>query len=241
MRSGNYLLMVIIFMLASPLQANEMVRFFKLEVNPSHQQALDDVGMENLSKSVQNEIGTLSMYFTKDKANPNNNYVVEVYKDIDAYKVHTKSEQFAHFVTVAKDAILRREVIDVTPVFLTEQAPALKRMDDPNLLINLVEVIVDPQKNEQYRAIVLPEMQLTIDNEPSVLVMYAVTHKSEPNRWLFFEIYASDEAYQNHRQQPYFIDYLERTSGLVVDKSFVQLQSGVLMNKGGLRILEGTN
>lgn len=58
---------------------------------------------------------------------------------------------------------------------------------------------VKPSENEKFKAMVLPEMTQSLKVEPGEPAMYAATVKEQPNRWVFFEIYANDEAYAAHR------------------------------------------
>ena len=80
----------------------------------------------------------------------------------------------------------------------------------------------------------MPEMKQSMNVEEGVLAMYALTEKDQPNRWYFYEIYASEQAYQQHRQTPHFLDYLQRTKEMLQDKQSVAVTPSLLMNKGGL-------
>lgn len=64
---------------------------------------------------------------------------------------------------------------------------------------NLVIVNVKPSENEKFKAMVLPEMTQSLKVESGVPAMYVATVKEQSNRWVFFEIYANDEAYTAHR------------------------------------------
>lgn len=57
----------------------------------------------------------------------------------------------------------------------------------------------------------------------------------QPEKWVFFEIYASDAAYQKHRATPHFQDYLRQTADMVADKSFSEIRPALLMSKGKTR------
>jgi len=220
--------------MATKVNAEMLVRFFHLTIDPNQSEQFMAVGLHNLSTSVREEQGTLAMYSLADKNTPNNHVVVEIYQDMAAYQQHTQSPQFQAFVEMAKDTIISKTMLTTTPRFLGEQKTPLSEIDNSALLINLVEVVVDPDQNAAYAEVVLPEIAQSMANEPNILVMYAVTYANEPNRWLFFEVYASAEDYQFHRQQAYFIDYLARTKNLVIDKSFRQLSGDMLFTKGNL-------
>ncbi len=73
-------------------------------------------------------------------------------------------------------------------------------------------VEVKPEFQSEFRNIVLPEMVESLKVEKGVLAMYAGTDSETPKRWYFYEIYASEEDYQLHRQTLHFPDYLRQTA-----------------------------
>jgi quinol monooxygenase YgiN len=77
-------------------------------------------------------------------------------------------------------------------------------------------------------------MAQSIKLEEGVLAMYAAIDKANPNRWYFYEVYASEEAYQAHRLTPHFKEYIEQTAEMTTYKEAIAIKPGKLMNKGGL-------
>ena len=51
--------------------------------------------------------------------------------------------------------------------------------------------------------------------EPGVLALYAVAEKSAPTRLRFFEIYASEAAYDAHIASPHFRKYRTTTESMI--------------------------
>lgn len=64
--------------------------------------------------------------------------------------------------------------------------------------------------------------------------MYAATDVDDPHRWYFYEIYASEEDYQLHRQTPHFRDYLKQTAHMSTRKTSIPVKPLFLRNKGGI-------
>ena len=77
-------------------------------------------------------------------------------------------------------------------------------------------------------------MAQSLKVEDGVIAMYAATEKENPNKWIFFEIYANDKAYENHRETPHFKDYIKQTAEMLKDKSYVDIRPEMLGNQGGL-------
>lgn len=219
-------------------QSAPLMRLFALQVEPRQQEAFLAVGRDNFTQSVQSEAGTLAMYAAPKKDEPQLNYVVEIYQDQTAYQQHADSPQFQKFVEVAKTAVVGREVIELDPQLLLEKSEPLAVRFPQDFAVRLADIEVEPSQNQAFGAIVKAEMQQAMANETGVLVMYAATVKHQPNRWIFFEIYQNEQAYQLHREQPYFKAYLEQTRPMLNRKTLTELNGEILMNKGGLTFKE---
>lgn len=61
-----------------------------------------------------------------------------------------------------------------------------------------------------------------------------MTEQDKPNRWYFYEIYASEQAYQSHRQTAHFKAYISQSANLVERKQAIAITPNLLINKGGL-------
>ncbi|KFC81308.1 hypothetical protein GBAG_2088 [Buttiauxella agrestis ATCC 33320] len=65
--------------------------------------------------------------------------------------------------------------------------------------------------------------------------MCAAIDKANPNRWYFYEIYASEEVYQAHRMTSHFKEYIELTAEMTTYKEAITIEPGLFMNKDYLR------
>lgn len=212
-------------------QAAPVFNAFELGVQNGQAAQYDAVGKNNIRTSVQTEKGTLAMYSVKQQANPNMAYMFEIYTDEAAYQTHVQSPQYKNFLAASPKILTdHKKTHCLNPVFLSDK----KVQQTTATRTNLVRVEVKPEYNQQFARIVTAEMAQSLKVEKGVLAMYAATEQENPNKWLFFEIYASDEAYEAHRQTPHFQDYLARTSEMLVSKESVPITPALLQNKGGL-------
>ena len=215
-----------------PTQAAPIFNIFELGVQPGQTAAYDDVGRHNVTTSVGKEPGTLAMYSVKQKDNPNMAYMFEIYADDAAYRTHIQSPQYKAFLQKSPQLLTdHKRRVEVVPQFLGDKP----FRQTPQTINNLVIVDVKPASARAFRDVVMPEMAKSIEVEDGVHAIYAATEKAVPTRWYFYEIYASDAAYQSHRQTPHFQDYLKRTADMLQDKKSVAVVPSLLMNKGGLR------
>ena len=212
--------------------AAPVFNIFELGIQPEQSAAYDEVGKNNITTSVQHESGTLAMYSVKQANNPSMAYMLEVYADAAAYQAHIQSPQYREFLRRSPEILTEhKRKIEVVPQFLGDK----KVQQTPDTINNLVIVDVKPEHAQAFRAIVVPEMVQSLKVESGVWAMYAATEKTNPNRWYFYEIYANQAAYQQHRQTPHFQDYLKRTADMLQSKEPIAITPALLMNKGGLQ------
>ena len=89
-------------------------------------------------------------------------------------------------------------------------------------IVRLAQLRIKPDQLSAFTEAVREEMQDALRLEPGVLAIYAVADKNDPTRLTFFEIYASEDAYQLHRQTPHFKKYLDITKNMVLDKTLIE-------------------
>lgn len=225
-------IMTLLAAISLSAQAVPVFNILELGIQPGQTAVYDEVGKNNITASVRGEKGTLAMYSAKRQDNPETAYMFEIYVDNEAYQSHIQSPQYKNFLQKSP-AILtdHKRKISVEPQFLLD-----KRVNQtPNTINNLVIMDVTPEHAQAFKDIVMSEMAQSLQAESGVLAIYAATEQNNPNRWYFYEIYASESAYQSHRQTPHFQDYLKHTADMTTNRESIAITPAFLMNKGGLR------
>ncbi|MBK0122494.1 antibiotic biosynthesis monooxygenase [Pantoea sp. S61] len=212
-------------------QYKPVMNIFNISVRPDRDKDFDDVARQTISASVDREAGTLAMYALKHSANPRQAYMVELYENEGAYRKHLIAVPYRAFAAYAPEIIDRKQKITLEPQFLGDK----HFLPDERTINNLVVVEVKPEFQTEFKKIVLPEMAQSLKVEKGVLAMYAATESQTPNRWYFYEIYASEEDYQLHRQTPHFKDYLRQTAQMSTSKNAIPVKPTFLRNKGGIK------
>jgi quinol monooxygenase YgiN len=228
--------MVATLFTARMADAQPLVRMFELQTDPAQTQAFDLAGRRNMQASSREEPGVLAMHAVAREDNPGVAYVFEIYADDAAYRRHVETGHYQRFVEETRSLINGKQLIETDPVFLTEKPAPLSAMQRGNAPeVRIVEVTVKREDLAEFRRIVVEEMGESMKVEPGVLAMYAVTRKQQPERWIFFEIYADAAAYASHRETPHFKEYLRMTGDMLVDKGHVEIENIALQSRGGLR------
>ncbi|EIX6435326.1 antibiotic biosynthesis monooxygenase [Salmonella enterica] len=206
---------------------------FELVIKQDKNNAYNSQAEKTITASVTGEPGTLAMYSANKETNPSIAYMFEIYADSDAYDKHLNSTNYKEFLRNSQDILetSQKRKFDVVPQFLADK----NIVHSDNTINNFVIVDVKPEFTSAFRHVVLPEMAQSINLEEGVLAMYAAIDKAHPNRWYFYEIYASEEAYQAHRLTLHFKKYIEQTADMTAYKEIIAIKPVHLMNKGGLK------
>jgi len=230
-------MLLICLLISSPVFATKpdtqdkpVMNIFELGVRPARDRDFDDVARQTISASVEHEEGTLAMYALQRSDNPRQAFMVELYENEGAYRKHLNADPYKAFAARAPDIIDQKKKITLEPQFLGDN----HIIPDERTINNLVIVEVKPEFQTEFKNIVLPEMAESLKVEKGVLAMYAATDSHTPNRWYFYEIYASEEDYQLHRQTLHFRDYLKQTAHMSTRKTSIPVKPLFLRNKGGI-------
>jgi quinol monooxygenase YgiN len=74
-------------------------------------------------------------------------------------------------------------------------------MNDEKIIL-LVELTLLPQYLEEVKAVLKDSLKKTLQ-EPGCEALYETSREGEPNKLVFFEVFASREAHQYHLEQDY--------------------------------------
>jgi quinol monooxygenase YgiN len=82
-------------------------------------------------------------------------------------------------------------------------------------MVRLSRLVIDPSQLERYKAALKEEVEASVQLEPGVLTLYAVSEKDNPTHFTILEIYADQEAYQSHLKTSHFVKYKTDTKDMV--------------------------
>ena len=91
-----------------------------------------------------------------------------------------------------------------------------------NKMVRLARLIVDSAQLENYKAMLIEEIETSVRIEPGVKTLYAVSEKNNPTHITILEIYADTAAYKAHIQTPHFLKYKEGTKSMVRSLELVE-------------------
>ncbi len=93
--------------------------------------------------------------------------------------------------------------------------------------MRLAELEIYPDQLNAYKAALKEEIEASIQMEPGVLTLYAVSVKGHPEQIRLFETYRDADSYQAHLHSPHFRKYNDQTKQMV--KSLTLLNTDPIM------------
>lgn len=86
-----------------------------------------------------------------------------------------------------------------------------------NMIVRIAEIEVFPQYLEEYLAFANEVDRLSIEREPGVICLFPMQSAEDSTKIRILEIYASEEAYQQHLKTDHFLKYKQGTLHMVKD------------------------
>ena len=142
---------------AMSAHAQPVFNIFELGVQADKATAYDTVGENNITRSITNEPGTLSMVSVKDKENPNLAYMIEIYADDAAYRTHLASPQYKVFAEQAPSILTDHKLrLSLTAQYLGDKGSLIKQNGE--MITNMVRINVLPGDEAAFKAAVMAEL-----------------------------------------------------------------------------------
>ena len=100
----------------------------------------------------------------------------------------------------------------------------LAHMDTAKMIVRLAEIEVFPEHLKEYLEFADEVDRLSVEREPGVICLFPMQSADAPTHIRILEIYASDEAYQNHLKTDHFLRYKQGTLHMVKDLKLPTMQ-----------------
>lgn len=82
-------------------------------------------------------------------------------------------------------------------------------------IVRIAELEIDASQVDSFRALLAEEIEASVQSEPGVLFLHAVSIKGAPEMVRVIECYADQSAYQAHLTAPHFLKYKAQTADMV--------------------------
>ena len=118
--------------------------------------------------------------------------------------------------------ILKSVIIAATIlVFTFSQTEAIAQQN--NRKVRIANIEIDSAYIKEYNVALAEHAKVAVQMEPGVLALQAVYDKAHPTKVTVFEVYASEQAYQQHLKTPHFLKYKTGTLKMVKSLELVEV------------------
>lgn len=101
---------------ATAQKKEQMVRMAKLLIDSTQLEKYKVFLTEEIETSLRVEPGVLTLYAVSEKGKPNHITILEIYKDIDAYKAHIQTAHFLKYKNGTLHMVKSLELIETHPL-----------------------------------------------------------------------------------------------------------------------------
>lgn len=98
-------------------------------------------------------------------------------------------------------------------------------------IVRIADLEIDAALIEAYTDLLAEEIEASIEKEPGVLMLHAVSVKGSPEKIRILEVYASQQDYEAHLQAPHFRKYKHLTAGMVKSLDLIEVDPIALCAK----------
>lgn len=102
-------------------------------------------------------------------------------------------------------------------------APANIFAQKKDIMVRIAEIEIYPQYVTEYNSILKEESSASVKLEPGVLAIFPMYEKKDSVQVKIVEIYADNEAYQNHLKTPHFQKYKSTTLKMVKSLKLIDM------------------
>lgn len=202
--------------IVNPDGSQPLVHWAVLQSSDGQMPAMQRMAAENVAPYAAKEDGTYILYGGVDKANPNIQRLLEIYRDDAAYQVHRGSEGFRNY-QIARATILEQLIIMESDPFMLESKDA-----GTGTTVRMRYTVVRPEALDDYKAALRQMIERSMASEDGTLALMATTEKKHGNIFHTLEIYTDDAAYDAHTRSDVYRTFMETTAPMIEEDRLIE-------------------
>ena len=92
------------------------------------------------------------------------------------------------------------------------------------MFVLLVQVEVKEELRAEFIEALRANAAQSVANEPGCIRFDVSEVEESPNRFVFYEVYTNEEAWQTHRRSPHFLDYKKVADPALTSRGLTRLK-----------------
>jgi quinol monooxygenase YgiN len=193
---------------------NELVRLAEIEVDSQQVKSYNEYLEEEIEASIRLEPGVITLYGVAKKDNPQHVTLFETYADSSKYRSHLNTPHFQKYKQGTLQMVKHLDLIQVQPI-LYHRKDKISNTRPEDLYVRLIKIELDSTRVGAFNTLGNGVMLPGIQEEPGVLVMYAVAEKENPMLVSILEVYENMDAYNKHITTPHYLQYKDEARSMV--------------------------
>lgn len=102
---------------------------------------------------------------------------------------------------------------------------------DSTHIVRMAELDIEPAQLFAYKAMLTEEIETSVQIEPGVLSLNAVSIKGRPTQIRILEVYADQAAYEAHLKTAHFLKYKAGTANMIRSLRLLETDPILLRSK----------
>lgn len=153
---------------------------------------------------IAKEEGTYALYGGIGIDTPDNNILLEIYEDEEAYKKHVSSKGFLKYREEREPIMEKLIILEAEPIALEQKTSGIGTV----IYLNKFDIV--PEKLEEYKKLAVCEAKRAVKDEPCVMGMYFTSEKDNPNCIHIMTIFRFQSSFDKYFASKEYLKFKEK-------------------------------
>ena len=178
-----------------------MVHWAVVMAKKGKQAEIGALAVKYVAPEVAKEEGTYALYGGKGIDTPENNILLEIYEDEEAYNKHVSSKGFLQYKK-EREPIMEKLIILEAEAIALEQKPS-----GVGTVVYLNKFDIVPEKLEKYKKLAIEEATRVVRDEPNVMGMFFTAEKDNPNAIHIMTIFRYQSSFDKYFSSKEYLSF----------------------------------
>ena len=181
-----------------------MVHWAVVMAKKGKQAEIGALAVKYVAPEVAKEAGTYALYGGKGIETPDNNILLEIYEDEEAYNKHVSSKGFLQY-RKEREPIMEKLIILEAEAIALEQKPS-----GIGTVVYMNKFDIVPEKLEGYKKLAIEEAKRAVKDEPNVMGMYFTAEKDKPNAIHIMTIFRYQSSFDKYFASKEYLSFKQK-------------------------------
>ncbi len=181
-----------------------MVHWAVVMAKKGKQPEIGALAVKYVAPEVAKEEGTYALYGGIGIDTPDNNILLEIYEDEEAYEKHVSSKGFLKYREEREPIMEKLIILEAEPIALEQKTSGMGTV----IYLNKFDIV--PEKLEEYKKLAVCEAKRAVKDEPCVMGMYFTAEKDNPNCIHIMTIFRFQSSFDKYFASKEYLEFKEK-------------------------------